>query len=63
MNKKIIKVNDDRYMVLGTVSVDSGYNTEELKSMWRLADAVLRNGNEYYICNKIINAEFNEKSA
>ena len=63
MNKKIIKVNDDRYMILGTVLVDSGYNTEELKSMWRLADAVLRNGNEYYICNKIINAEFNEKSA
>ena len=29
MNKKIIKVNDDRYMILGTVSVDSGYNTEE----------------------------------
>lgn len=63
MNKKIIKVNDDRYMILGTVSVDSGYNTEELKSMWRLADAVLRNGDNYYICMKIINVEFNEKSA
>ena len=63
MNKKIIKVNDDRYMILGTVSVNSGYNTEELKSMWRLADAVLRNGDNYYICMKIINAEFNEKSA
>ena len=58
MNKKIINVNDDRYMVLGTVSVDSGYKTEELKSMWRLADTVLRNGNEFYICNKIIDAEF-----
>ena len=32
MNKKIIKVNDDRYVILGTVSVDSGYKTEELKS-------------------------------
>ena len=63
MNKKIIKVNDDRYMILGTVSVNSGYNTEELKSMWRLADAVLRNGDNYYICMKIINAEFIEKSA
>ena len=58
MNKKIIKINDDRYMILGTVSVASGYNTEELKSMWRLADTVLRNGNEFYICNKIIDAEF-----
>ena len=63
MNKKIIKVNDDRYVILGTVSVDSGYKTEELKSMWRLADAVLRNGDLYYICSKTINAEFIEKSA
>ena len=63
MNKKIIKVNDDRYMILGTVSVGSGYNTEELKSMWRLADAVLRNGDNYYICMKIINAEKKKKSA
>ena len=61
MNKKIIKVNDDRYMILGTVLVDSGYNTEELKSMWRLADTVLRNGNQYYVCSKIIDAEFFEK--
>ena len=51
------------YSVLGTVSVESGYNTEELKSMWRLADAVLRNGDLYYICSKTINAEFIEKSA
>ena len=63
MNKKIIKVNDDCYVILGTVSVESGYNTEELKSMWRLADAVLRNGSDYYICSKIINAEFVEKNA
>ena len=63
MNKKIIKVNDDCYVILGTVSVESGYNTEELKSMWRLADAVLKNGGEYYICNKLINAKFKEKSA
>ena len=54
MNKKIITINDDRYMVLGTVSVDSGYKTEELKSMWRLADAVLRNGNEYYVVIKLL---------
>ena len=60
MNKKIIKVNDDCYVILGTVSVESGYNTEELKSMWRLADAVLRNGDLYYICMKLIEAEFEE---
>ena len=43
--------------------VNKDSKTEELKSMWRLADAVLRNGNEYYVCYKIINAEFIEKSA
>ena len=61
--KKIIAINDDRYMILGTASVDCGRTTEELKSQYNLADAVLRNGNEYYICMKIINAEFDEKSA
>ena len=35
-------------------------NVDELKRMWRLADAVLRNGNVYYICNGIIDAEFKE---
>jgi hypothetical protein len=28
--------------------------------MWTLADAVLRNGNEYFICSKIIEADFDE---
>ena len=60
MNKKIITINDDRYMILGTVSVDSGYSTDQLKEMWALADTVLKNGNQYYICSKIIEAEFEE---
>tara|TARA_A100001515_G_scaffold144413_1_gene148366 strand:- start:122 stop:256 length:135 start_codon:yes stop_codon:yes gene_type:complete len=42
------------------VSVDSGFSVDELKRMWRLADAVLKNGNVYYICNGIIDAEFKE---
>ena len=46
--------------VLGTVSVDSGFSVDKLKRMWRLADAVLKNGNVYYICNGIIDAEFEE---
>ena len=58
--KKIITINDDRYMILGTASVDCGWTTEELKSQYSLADAVLRNGNEYYICSKLINAEWEE---
>tara|TARA_Y100001938_G_scaffold84946_1_gene116658 strand:+ start:16745 stop:16900 length:156 start_codon:yes stop_codon:yes gene_type:complete len=48
------------YSVLGTVSVESGYTTDELKKMWNLADTVLRNGSNYYVCQKIIDAEFKE---
>ena len=48
------------YIVLGTVSVETGYTTNELKNMWKLADTVLRNGNEYYVCNKVIEAEFKD---
>ena len=58
--KKIIAINDDRYMILGTVSVDCGRTTQELKSQYSLADTVLRNGGEYYICMKLIEAEFEE---
>ena len=57
---KIIAIGDDRYMMLGKVSVDCGYTIEELKTQWRLADTVLRNGNEFYICLKIIEAEFKD---
>tara|TARA_B100000519_G_C14190330_1_gene412829 strand:- start:285 stop:440 length:156 start_codon:yes stop_codon:yes gene_type:complete len=48
------------YIILGTVSVNSGYTPDQLKKMWNLADAVLRNGNDFYVCNKIIDAEFEE---
>jgi hypothetical protein len=57
---KIITVGDERYMLLGKVSVDCGYTPEELKTQWRFADAVLRNGNELYICSKLIEAEFKD---
>ena len=49
-------------MILGTVSVDCGKTTQELKSRYTLADTVLRNGNEYYICMKLIEAEWDEKN-
>jgi len=48
------------YIILGTVLADSGYTPDQLKKMWNLADAVLRNGNEYFICSKIIEAEFTD---
>jgi len=56
---KIITVGDDGYIVLGKVSVNTNRSSDELKSQWRLADTILRNQNELYICMKIIEAEFN----
>ena len=56
--KKIIHVNDDKYIVLGTVSATVTRNTDQLKKQYARADAVLKNGNKYYICMKTINAEF-----
>ena len=61
---KIISANNDRYVVLGTVSakkVTELVNApQELKKLYNLADAVLLNGDTYYICNKIIDAEWKE---
>ena len=57
---KIITVGDDGYIVLGRVSVNTSYDTDQLKSQWRLADTILRNQNEFYICMKIIDVEFND---
>jgi|TARA_Y100000356_G_scaffold55392_1_gene44720 hypothetical protein len=56
---KLITVNDDLFVVCGTVLVEKVIvSTEELKSQYRLADTVLRNGDSYYICQKIDDAEF-----
>lgn len=56
--KKIIHVNDDIYIVLGTASATVTTNTEQLKEQYARADAVLQNGGKYYICMKAIEAEF-----
>ena len=55
---KIVTVGDDGYIVLGVVSVNASFSTEELKSQWRLADTILQKDNEFYICQQMINAEF-----
>ncbi len=59
---QIINVNDDRYVVRGTVSVHKVTNltTEELKNQYSLVDTVLRNGDTLYICMKIIDGEFED---
>jgi len=55
---KIVTLVDKGYIVLGVVSVNVPFSTEELKSQWRLADTVLRKDNEWYISMEIIDAEF-----
>ena len=59
---KIVSVGDKGYIVLGVVSVNTSFSTEDLKSQWRLADTILRKDNEWYVCMKIIDAEFDEKN-
>ena len=55
---QIVTVDGEGYIVLGKVSVNTSYDTDQLKSQWRLADTILRNQNEFYICMKMIEAEF-----
>ena len=59
---QIINVNDDRYVVQGTVSAQkvTHLTTDELKNRYSLADTVLRNGDVFYICMKIIEVKFED---
>ena len=59
---QIITVNDDKYVVQGTVLAQrvTHISTEELKNQYSLADTVLRNGDTFYICMKVIDAEFED---
>ena len=60
---KRIAVNDDLYVICGTVLAEKvTISTEELKTQYSLADTVLRNGDTYYICQKIEDAEFEDIS-
>ena len=56
---KLIHINGEYYIVLGTMSIEKsvGLNTDEIRRQWRLGDIVLRNGPDYYICMKLIEAE------
>ena len=58
---QIVNVNDTLYEVLGIMSVERSNDkgTEYWKEKWG-ADNVLRNGNDYYYCRVIINAEFED---
>ena len=58
---QIIKIRDVLYEVLGIMNVKSSEEkgTEYWKERWG-SDSVLRNGNDYYYCRVIINAEFED---
>ena len=58
--KKLIFIGDDGYMVLGTVSASTEFSNDELKQQYGLADTILRNGDDLYICMKLIDAEWDE---
>ena len=59
---KFITVNDGLYVVRGTVLADkvTTISTNELKKRYSLADTVLRNGDTFYFCMKIIDAEYED---
>ena len=59
---QFIHIKDDMYAVRGRVSAHkvTDKSTDELKSWYSLADTVLRNGDEFYICMKIIDVEFDD---
>ena len=61
---QIIDIKDDKYVVRGAVSAQkvTHLSTEDLKNQYSLADTVLRNGDTFYICMKIIDTEFEEIS-
>ena len=49
------------YFVRGTVSAEvaeASGGTEELKKRYNNVDTVLRNGNKYYFCETVQDAEF-----
>ena len=54
LDNKLVDIGDDRFYILGRVSVECKYNIDELKTMWGLADTILRNGEQYYVCMKLI---------
>ena len=58
---KRIAVNDDLYVICGTVLAEKvTISMDYLKKQYSLADTVLRNGDTYYICQKIDDAEFED---
>ena len=58
---KIITINDTLYECLGVMSVESTNEkgTDYWKKQWG-ADTVLRNGNDFFYCRTVLDAEFED---
>jgi len=56
---RVIHIGDDVYVLKGSLKVDCGYTTEEIKSMYD-ADTVLRQDNKWFAANKVLDAEFED---
>jgi len=61
MRNKFINVNDILYYIKGTQSVKSvdSKGGDYWKAKWGV-DAILRNGDTYYFCQIVIDAEFSD---
>ncbi len=61
MKNNIITIQDTMYQILGKmdVNISNEKGTEFWKERWN-ADSVLRNGNLFYYCRKIIDADFED---
>jgi len=59
---QFIHIKDDMYVVCGRVSAQkvTDKSTDELKSWYSLADTVLRNGDIFYVCMKVIEVEYED---
>ena len=56
---RLIRIKDDMYILKGSLKVDCGYTTEEIKSMYD-ADTVLRQDNRWFAAIKVLDAEFED---
>ena len=56
---KLIPLNGELYLLKGKVSADTNFTTEELKKQYT-ADTVLRRGREWYLVEKVIEAEWED---
>ncbi len=56
---KLVRIKDDMYVLKGSLKADSGFNNEEIKSMYD-ADTILRQDNRWFAANKVLDAEFED---